>query len=105
LLDALDRSEHAKNTIVVLWSDHGWHLGEKLHWRKFALWEEATRVTFTMTVPGVTPVGKKCERTVNLLDLYPTLVELCGLPAKTVPEGNSLVPLLKDPKASGTIRP
>src|SRR5262249_52304094 len=79
--------------------DHGWHLGEKQHWRKFALWEEATRVTFTMTATGVTPVGKKCERTVNLMDLYPTLTELCGLPAKEGLEGKSLAPLLKDPKA------
>lgn len=99
LLDALDKSEHAKNTIVVLWSDHGWHLGEKQHWRKFALWEEATRVTLTMTVPGLTPTDRKCDRTVNLVDLYPTLVELCGLPAKKELEGKSLTPLLKDPNA------
>ena len=53
-MDVLAASPHAKNTIVVLWSDHGWHLGEKLHWRKFALWEESTRNVFIVSAPGVT---------------------------------------------------
>jgi arylsulfatase A-like enzyme len=100
VLDALEKSPHKSNTIVVLWSDHGWHLGEKQHWRKFALWEEATRVTFIVSAPGVTTPGTKCERTVNLLDLYPTLAELCGLPKKDGLDAVSLVPLLKDPKAA-----
>jgi arylsulfatase A-like enzyme len=99
VLDALEKSPHRNNTIVVLWSDHGWHLGEKQHWRKFALWEEATRVTFIVAAPGVTKAGTRCDRTVNLLDLYPTLVELCGLPRKDGLEGTSLVPLLRDPAA------
>ncbi|MCI0701862.1 MAG: sulfatase [Planctomycetia bacterium] len=99
VLDALDKSPHKANTIIVLWSDHGWHLGEKQHWRKFALWEEATRVTFIVSAPGVTTAGTKCERTVNLLDLYPTLVELCGLPKKDGLDAVSMVPLLKNPKA------
>lgn len=99
ILDALEKSPHAKNTIVVLWSDHGWHLGEKEHWRKFALWEEATRVMLTIQVPGVTKPST-CDRTVGLIDLYPTLVELCGLPAKDGLEGVSLVPLLKDPSTA-----
>ncbi len=99
ILDALDKSPYRDNTIVVFWSDHGWHLGEKEHWRKFALWEEATRVTLAIKVPGVTKPDGVCGRTVNLLDLYPTLVELCGLPKKDGLEGASLVPLLKDPNA------
>ena len=83
----------------MFWSDHGWHLGEKEHWRKFALWEEATRVPLVVVAPGVTRPGTRSERTVSLLDLYPTLVELCGLPQKPELEGESLVPLLKDPAA------
>jgi arylsulfatase A-like enzyme len=99
LLDALDRSEYAGNTIIVLWSDHGWHLGEKRHWRKFALWEEATRVTMMVVAPGVTKENQRCTRTVNLMDIYPTLVELCGLLPKPGLEAVSLAPLLRDPEA------
>ncbi|HKB38375.1 MAG TPA: sulfatase [Gemmataceae bacterium] len=100
LLDALDKSEHARNTIVFLWSDHGWHLGEKQHWRKFALWEEATRVPLVWVVPGVTKAGGKCERTVELISLYPTLCELCGLEIPKHVEGVSFKELLADPKAA-----
>ena len=99
LIAGLDASAHRESTIIVLWSDHGWHLGEKKHWRKFALWEEATRVTFMVVAPGVTEAGTRCDRTVSLLDVYPTLVELCGLPARDDLEGHSLVPLLGDPQA------
>jgi len=99
LLDALDASPHADNTIVVLWGDHGWHLGEKEHWRKFALWEEATRVPLFVSVPGVTSAGTQCGRTVSLLDLYPTLVELCHLPPEEGLEGDSIARLLADPAA------
>jgi arylsulfatase A-like enzyme len=99
VLDALDASAHRDNTIVVLWSDHGWHLGEKLHWRKFALWEEATHNVLMMTVPGLTRPGTRCKRPVNLIDLYPTLIELCGLTKKPELQGLSLLPLLKNPQA------
>ncbi|MBD3267111.1 sulfatase-like hydrolase/transferase [bacterium] len=98
ILDALDRSGYADNTIIVLWGDHGWHLGEKLHWRKFALWEEATRMPLIISVPNSRHKGVKCQRTVTLLDLYPTLSDLCGLKARDAWEGNSLAPLLKEPK-------
>jgi arylsulfatase A-like enzyme len=97
LLDALDRSPQKDNTIVVLWSDHGWHLGEKQHWRKFTLWEESTRVPLMIVAPGVTQAGTRCDQPVSLLDLYPTLVELAGLPVKEELEGTSLVPQLRDP--------
>jgi arylsulfatase A-like enzyme len=97
LIDALDKGPLAKDTIVVLWGDHGWHLGEKQHWRKFALWEEATRVPLVVCVPGKTKAGTRCERTVTLLDLYPTLLALCGAPADQKCEGTSLEPLLADP--------
>jgi arylsulfatase A-like enzyme len=97
LLDALEKSPHRENTIVMLLSDHGWHLGEKMHWRKFTLWEESTRVPLIAIVPGLTKPGSVCDRTVSLLDIYPTLVELCGLSPNPALEGVSLVPLLKDP--------
>lgn len=99
LLDALDAGPHAGNTIVALWSDHGMHIGEKQQWEKFTLFEESTRVPFMIVAPGVTRPGSTCDRPVNLLDLYPTLNELCGLPARDDLDGVSLVPLLKDPKA------
>ena len=99
LLDALDASPHAKNTIVVLWSDHGMHIGEKQQWEKFTLFEEATRVPLMIIAPGVTKAGTVCDRPVNLLDVYPTLNELCGLPRRKDLDGVSLVPLLKNPKA------
>ena len=99
VLEALDASGYADNTIIVMWSDHGWHLGEKQHWRKFALWEEATRVPMVIVAPGVTRSGPRCVRTVSLLDIYPTLVELCGLRANPRLEGKSIVPLLRKPDA------
>jgi arylsulfatase A-like enzyme len=99
LLDALDASEHAEDTIVVFWGDHGWHLGEKHHWQKSTLWEEASRAPLLFVVPGMAAPGGRCQRTVSFLDVHPTLVELCGLPPKSGLEGESLVPLLKDPQA------
>ena len=99
LMQALEETGQADNTIIVMWSDHGWHLGEKQHWRKFTLWEEATRVPMTMVVPGLTPRGQTCDRTVSLLDIYPTLVDLCSLPGRSELEGKSLTPLLRDPAA------
>src|SRR5262249_20803166 len=74
VLEALDASEYRNNTNVVLWSDHGWHLGQKLHWRKFALWEEATHNVLMMSIPGLTKPASRCAKPVNLIDLYPTLV-------------------------------
>ncbi|MBM3497736.1 MAG: sulfatase [Armatimonadetes bacterium] len=96
---ALDAGPHRDNTIVVLWSDHGWHLGEKLHWRKFALWEEATRNVFLIVAPGVTSPGGRCPRPVSLMDVYPTLIDLCGLAPREGLEGDTLMPLLADPNA------
>ncbi len=100
VLDALDRGPHAKNTFIVFWTDHGWHLGEKQHWRKFALWEEATRTPVIIVAPEVAQPKSRCDHPVSLLDLYPTIVELAGAPAKGDIEGHSLVPLLKDPVAN-----
>ena len=99
LIDALDQSPIRDNTIVVLWSDHGWHLGEKLHWRKMTLWEEATRVPLLWIAPGVTKPDTVCDRTVDLMSIYPTLMELAGLPIPSHVEGLSIRPLLADPTA------
>jgi len=98
LLDALDTSPYAENTIIVLWSDHGWHFGEKGHWHKATLWERATRVPFIAVAPGVTTPGTTCHRAVSLIDIYPTLIDLCGLPKRNELDGQSLVPLLKNPE-------
>lgn len=96
VLDALENSSYRDNTIVVLWSDHGWHLGEKQHWRKFALWEEACRVVLMIRPTGSKKSKVECGQPVNLVDIYPTLIELCGLPPREL-DGTSLVPLLQDP--------
>jgi choline-sulfatase len=97
VLDALSESPTAQNTIIVLWSDHGWHLGEKQHWHKTTLWEEATRVPLIICAPGYGPAV--CDRPVSLLDLYPTLNELIGFDADDSHDGVSLVPLLRNPRA------
>jgi arylsulfatase A-like enzyme len=99
VLDALKSSSHAGDTLIVLWSDHGFHLGEKQHWAKRTLWEESTRVPLVFSGPGIRP-GKPCLEPASLLDLYPTLVELCDLPKNPRLEGLSLVPQLNDPKAA-----
>ena len=98
LLDTLDQSPHAKNTIIVLWSDHGWHLGEKQHWHKTTLWEEATRVPLIISAPGFAP--GVCDRPVSLLDLYPTLNALAGFDSDPAHDGVSLVPLLQNSDAT-----
>jgi arylsulfatase A-like enzyme len=99
VLDALERSPYKDNTIVVFLTDHGLHLGEKLHWQKTTLWEEGTHTLLMFRAPGVTRAGCVSERFVSLLDIYPTLAELCGLTPPAYLDGRSLVPLLKDPKA------
>ncbi|MCP5112743.1 MAG: sulfatase [bacterium] len=99
VLDALDASPYAGNTIVVLWGDHGWHLGEKLTWRKGKLWEESNRTPMMVAAPGVTKPGGECMAPVSLLDLYPTLVDICGISQNPKLEGVSVRPLLEDPNA------
>lgn len=102
LLQNLSESNYADNTIVILWSDHGWQLGEKMHWRKFALWENVIRTTLMIKVPkGIEslPEGsypnKKITEPTSLIDLYPTLVDLCNLPKTEDLDGISLKPYLK----------
>ncbi len=95
MLRALEENGFAENTIVVLWSDHGWHLGEKLITGKNTLWDRSTRVPLIFAGPGITS-GAKCSRPAELLDMYPTLAELCKLPQPEGQEGHSLVPQLNN---------
>jgi iduronate 2-sulfatase len=99
VLRALHASPHAENTIVAFWSDHGQHLGEKRHWRKQALWEESTRVPLAIRLPKSVNGGRSCDRAVSLIDIYPTMLDLCNLPKVSGLEGASLVRLLEDPTA------
>ncbi len=95
---ALDQSPYHANTIVVLWSDHGFHLGEKEHLEKFALWEKTTHVPLMIIAPGKIAPGTVIDKPVDLTTVYPTLAELCGLPAPEV-DGLSLLPLLENKNA------
>jgi arylsulfatase A-like enzyme len=99
VLDALDESPYRDNTVVVFMTDHGFHLGEKKHWQKGTLWEEATHCLLMFRVPGMTKAGGRSERCVSLQDVYPTLAETCGIGSPSYLDGRSLVPLLKKPDA------
>jgi len=99
VLEALEKSPYRDNTIVVFLSDHGFHLGEKNHWQKATLWEEATHCLLMIRAPGVTQAGGVSERFVSLQDIYPTLADLCGLKPPKPIDGRSLRPLLEDPHA------
>jgi len=97
---ALDRAGLAENTVIVLWGDNGFHLGEKLHWRKFVLWEEATRVPLIVVPPG----GSAAQRIydpVSLIDLFPTITGLAGVPSHA-PDAASLLPLMEDAASART---
>jgi len=99
LLDALDESPLAENTIVVLWTDHGFHIGEKDNWEKFALWDQTTHVPLFIHAPGVSKDGKRTAAPATLTDLYPTLCELAEIPIPEQCDGLSLVPQLRNPDA------
>jgi len=99
VLEALKKSPYRDNTMVVLLSDHGFHLGEKQQWTKGTLWEEATDSVLMFRVPGLTKPGQVCRRPVSLLDIYPTLVDVMGFGKLDHLDGRTLLPQLKDPKA------
>jgi arylsulfatase A-like enzyme len=100
LIRALDDSGRADQTIIVLWADHGFHLGEKDTWGKMTLWDETTHVPFIIVAPGVTTPGSRSDEAVSTLSIFPTLVELAGLPRPDFVDGTSLVPLLRKPDMS-----
>ena len=99
VLRALNASRYADNTIVVLLSDHGYHIGEKQKYHKSTLWEESTRVPLIVRAPGVSDAGADSRRAVSLIDIFPTLAELSALEPPEDLDGESLVPLLRDPSA------
>jgi iduronate 2-sulfatase len=100
LMRALDELDLWRNTVVVFYSDHGYHLGEHGGlWHKMTLFEQSARVPMIVVAPGAAGNGRGCDRPVELIDVYPTLVDLCGLPPVEGLEGRSLRPLLEDPDA------
>ncbi|MDE0818951.1 MAG: sulfatase [Pirellulaceae bacterium] len=102
LLEELDNGRYGDNTVIVLWSDHGWHLGEKEHWGKWTPWQRSTRVPLIVVPPKnmASYFGKNatCDAPVSLLDLYPTLLEMCGISGSQRLDGRSLVSLLRKPE-------
>src|SRR5690606_37803578 len=99
VLDALEKSPYHQNTVIVLWSDHGFHLGEKRSFRKFSLWEEATRTPLLIYDPRIhKKENSVCNEAVSLIDLYKTITELSGTPTPAYADGTSLVPWLKNPE-------
>lgn len=102
LIDSFDHSPYAENTWIILWSDHGWHLGEKQHWGKATGWYRSTRVPFIIVPPRkATDFARsaRCDRPVNLLDLFPTIADAAGLPGKPDLEGRSILPLMRNPQS------
>ena len=100
VLDELERLGIAGNTIVVMVADHGWHLGQKGMWAKMTLFENSARVPLIVSDPRKKASGLRCRAVVESIDIYPTLVELCGLPAPSGLQGRSLAGLLDDPHSS-----
>lgn len=98
MLDAVEETNRSTDTTIVLWSDNGFHLGEKSAWRKFTMWERANRVPLIIAPPRYAHAGQRCHRTVGLLDLYPTLTDLCLGDTPAHANGKSLRPLLEDPQ-------
>lgn len=104
VLQALENSKYADNTIVVLASDNGWGLGEHFHWKKWSVFDNGSNIPFIIKAPGMDGMGNACEAGVDLTDIYPTLVDLCGLPDPGHLEGESLRDLLSA-KAADRERP
>ena len=101
VLDELERLDLSKKTIVVFWSDHGWHLGEHTMFGKMSNFEIATRSPLIIRVPDITNEGGKLNQLTESIDIYPTLVELCGLDYADNLDGESIVDVLKNPEING----
>ena len=99
VLDALDETGLAKNTVIVLWGDHGWHLGDHGMWCKHTNYEQAARIPLVISAPGVTRAASRTAALAETVDLYPTLCELAGLPVPSGLDGRSLLPVLKESAA------
>ncbi|MDG2222580.1 MAG: sulfatase [Rubripirellula sp.] len=97
VMNSLQQSAYRDNTVVILLSDHGWHLGEKQRWAKRSLWNDATRVPLIISAPGF-PQDQQCDRPVGLIDIFPTLLDLAKLKVRPDLEGRSVVPLMSDPE-------
>ncbi|MEM9160895.1 MAG: sulfatase [Verrucomicrobiota bacterium] len=95
-LDALQNNPRNRETYIMLVSDHGWHLGEKKHWCKGAIWEQTTRIPFIVSAPGISP-GSQCAEPASLVDVYPSLVDFAGLQIPSYLDGQSVLPQLRDP--------
>ena len=102
VLDALEKEGLAQNTIIVLWGDHGWQLGEHGLWEKHTNFEIAARAPLIISMPGQATAGQKCDAPVEFVDVYPTLAEICGLAAPDKIDGKSLKPFIDNPKAPAT---
>ncbi|WP_236973815.1 sulfatase [Membranihabitans maritimus] len=100
IINELKQSIYNKNTVVVLWSDHGWHLGTKNHWHKQTLWEECTKIPFIIRAPNASGNGQLCDKPVDMVNVFPTLAALANLPAKKDIDGYDMTSLLEDPKSS-----
>lgn len=100
ILDILESSVYKSNTVIVFWSDHGWHLGTKEHWHKQTLWEETTRIPFIISAPGVTKSNAICDKPVDMTNVFPTLINLCKLPPLSGLDGHDMTRLLRNPNAS-----
>ena len=98
-LENLEENPRDRETFVMLVSDHGWHLGEKKHWCKGAIWEQTTHIPFIVRGPGVEP-GSTCTQPVSLIDVYPSLVDLAGLEVPGWLDGTSIKPQLVDPDST-----
>lgn len=100
VMDELDKLKLSENTLIVLWGDHGWHLGDHGMWTKHTNYEQANRIPLVIVAPGVAAPGSSTRQPAETVDVYPTLVELAGLPKPAPPQpldGVSLVPVLRDP--------
>ena len=99
LLDALETSQYKDNTIVIVWSDQGFHLGEKGHWGKHTLWQETSHLPFIVSGNNI-PKNKRIDATVGLIDIYPTLIDLCNLPKQHKMDGISLASYIMNPASA-----